>query len=63
MEALTRRQTELEEERDRLLDEVDELREEIREIKRQAIAAEVMAVRNKAIVPLGNISVTKITEG
>ena len=54
---------ELEEERDRLLDEVDELREEIREIKRQAIAAEVMAVRNKAIVPLGNISVTKITEG
>lgn len=51
---------ELEEERDNLQDEVDSLREEIREIKRQAIAAEVMAVRNKAIVPLGNVSVTKM---
>jgi len=51
---------ELEEERDNLQDEVDALREEIREIKRQAIAAEVMAVRNKAIVPLGNVSVTKM---
>ena len=53
---------ELEEERDRLLEELEQLREEVREIKRQAIAAEVMAVRNKAIVPVGNVSVTRVSE-
>ena len=49
---------ELEEERDRLLEEVEALREEIREMKREAIRAEVMAVRSKAIVPIGNVSLT-----
>ena len=49
---------ELEEERDRLVEEVEALREEIREMKREAIRAEVMAVRSKAIVPIGNVSLT-----
>ena len=49
---------ELEEERDRLLEEVEALREEIREMKREAIRAEVMAVRSKAIVPIGNVSLS-----
>jgi len=51
---------ELEEERDRLLDEVESLREEIRIMKRDAIKAELLAVRNKAIVPLGNVAVTRV---
>ena len=53
---------ELEEERDRLQDEVELLREEIREIKRQVLAAEVMAIRNKAIVPIGNMAVTQVKQ-
>ena len=53
---------ELEEERDRLQDEVELLREEIREIKRQVLAAEVMAMRNKAIVPIGNMAVTQVKQ-
>ncbi|MCL2402669.1 MAG: helix-turn-helix transcriptional regulator [Coriobacteriia bacterium] len=51
---------ELEEERDRLQDELEILREEIREMKREAIKAELLAVRSKAIVPLGNVAVTRI---
>ena len=53
---------ELEEERDRLEDEVEALREEIREMKREAIRAEVLAIRSTAIVPVGNVAVTKIVE-
>jgi len=50
---------ELEEERERLEAEIEELREEIREMKREAIRAEVLAVRNKAIVPIGRLDVTR----
>jgi len=49
---------ELEQERERLLHEVEELREEIREMKREAIRAEVLAVRSKAIVPVGRLDLT-----
>jgi MerR family transcriptional regulator/heat shock protein HspR len=52
----------LEQERERLQAEVDALREEIREMKREAIRAEVMAVRNKAIVPMGRLDVTRYSE-
>jgi MerR family transcriptional regulator/heat shock protein HspR len=50
---------ELEGERERLLAEVDELREEVRELKREAIRQEVLAIRNKAIVPMGRLDVTR----
>lgn len=53
---------ELEEERDRLLGEIEDLREEIREMKREAIRAELLAARSKAIVPLGNASLTRFNE-
>jgi MerR family transcriptional regulator/heat shock protein HspR len=53
---------ELEEERDRLLEEVEILREEMREMKREAIRAEVLAVRSKAIVPVGNVSLTALED-
>jgi len=50
---------ELEEERERLKAEIEDLREEIREMKREAIRAEIMAIRSKAIVPMGRLDVTK----
>jgi len=53
---------EQEEERNRLQLEVEELREELREIKREAIRAEVLAIRSKAIVPLGTTAVTHVSQ-
>ena len=50
---------ELEEERARLEAEIEDLREDIREMKREAIRAEVLAVRNKAIVPVGRLEVIR----
>jgi len=53
---------ELEEERDRLQIEVEELRDEIREMNREAIKAEVLAMRSKAIVPVGPTAVTHVSQ-
>jgi len=50
---------ELEEERARLEAEIEDLREDIREMKREAIRAEVLAIRNKAIVPVGRLEVIR----
>jgi MerR family transcriptional regulator/heat shock protein HspR len=50
---------ELEEERARLTAELDELRDELRELKREMIRAEILAVRKKAIVPMGRLDVTR----
>ena len=43
---------ELEDERERLREEVDALREEMREMKRAAIESELMSERRTAIVPI-----------
>jgi MerR family transcriptional regulator/heat shock protein HspR len=51
---------ELEQERERLLAEVEELREELRELKREAIRAEVLAIRNKSIVPMGRLDLSTV---
>jgi len=54
---------ELEEEGERLREEIEDLREEIRELNREAIRAEVLAIKSKAIVPLGSIAVTHVPQG
>jgi MerR family transcriptional regulator/heat shock protein HspR len=50
---------ELENERNRLKEEVEQLREELRELQRSAIRDEVLAARRTAIVPVGPTTIRR----
>lgn len=51
---------ELEDERERLNEEIECLREEIRLMKRAAIEAEVLAARSQALVPIRDVEIRRL---
>ena len=53
---------ELEDERDRLMEEVEKVREEMRALKREIMQADIMTARKQALVPINDVTVVRILE-
>jgi MerR family transcriptional regulator/heat shock protein HspR len=53
---------ELEDERDRLMEEVEEVRAEMRALKREVMQADLIAARKQALVPISDTTIRQFFE-